>query len=76
MRSVISWATIAAAVVAQALITARLWRSELYSRKQKVAQAVLIWILPVVGSILVYAGLRQGDDVSRPTPNPEEEWDD
>ncbi|WP_437486877.1 hypothetical protein [Sorangium sp. So ce1014] len=76
MLQAISWATIAAAILAQAVITARLWRSDLYSREHKLAQSVLIWILPVVGSILVYAGLRQDDDVSRPTPNPEEEVGD
>ncbi|AGP34008.1 hypothetical protein BE04_27655 [Sorangium cellulosum] len=76
MIQVISWATIAAAAVAQAFITARLWRSDLYLREQKIAQSALIWLLPIVGAIVVYAGLRQQDDVSRPTPNSECEVDD
>ncbi|WP_437725638.1 hypothetical protein [Sorangium sp. So ce861] len=76
MLVVISWATIAAAIVVQAYITARLWRSDLYSREHKIAQSALIWLLPVVGAIVVYAGLRQHDDVSRPTPNSEHEVDD
>ncbi|KYG07359.1 hypothetical protein BE21_29710 [Sorangium cellulosum] len=76
MIQVISWATIAAAAVAQAFITARLWRSDLYLSEQKIAQSALIWLLPIVGAIVVYAGLRQQDDVSRPTPNPECEVDD
>lgn len=67
----ISWAVAAAAILAQSFITVRLWRSDLYSRDQKIAQSVLIWILPVVGSIVVYAGLRQQDDVARLAPNPE-----
>ncbi|WP_437549639.1 hypothetical protein WME97_04025 [Sorangium sp. So ce367] len=76
MLSILTWTTVAAAILAQAFITVRLWRSELYSRDQKLLQSALIWLLPVAGSFIVYSGLRQEDDVSRPTPNTEMESDD
>ncbi|WP_437968794.1 hypothetical protein WMF04_05635 [Sorangium sp. So ce260] len=76
MLSVISWVVLAAVILAQAFVTERLWRSEMYSRDHKLAQSVLIWLLPIVGAIVVYAGLRQDDDVSRPTPNTEREYYD
>ncbi|WP_437571689.1 hypothetical protein [Sorangium sp. So ce542] len=73
MLVVISVATIAAAIIAQAFVTARLWRSDLYSREQKLVQSALIWLMPIAGAVVVYAGLRQCDDVSRLTPNPDSE---
>lgn len=76
VRSILTWTTVAAAIPAQAFITVRLWRSELYSRDQKHLQSALIWLLPVAGSFVVYSGLRQEDDVSRSTPNTEMESDD
>jgi hypothetical protein len=76
MRSILTWTTVAAAILAQAFITGRLWRSELCSRHQKLLQSALIWLLPVAGCFIVYSGLRQEDDVSRPTPNTEMESDD
>ncbi|WP_437744282.1 hypothetical protein WMF39_04310 [Sorangium sp. So ce1504] len=76
MRVILAWITVAAAILAQAFITVRLWRSELYSRDQKLLQSALIWLLPVAGSFIVYSGLRQEDDVSRPTPNTEMESDE
>ena len=62
-------AIVIALVVAQALVTVRLWRSDLYTRSEKIAQSALVWLLPAGGSAIVYAALRQDDDVSRPTPN-------
>jgi hypothetical protein len=76
MRSILGWTTVVAAILAQVFITVRLWRSELYSRDQKLLQSALIWLLPIAGSFVVYSGLRQEDDVSRPTPNTEMESDD
>ncbi|WP_437984422.1 hypothetical protein [Sorangium sp. So ce117] len=76
MRSIRTWTTVAAAILAQAFITVRLWRSELYSRDQELLQSALSWLFPVAGCFIVYSGLRQEDDVSRPTPNTEMESDD
>ncbi|MDC3962102.1 hypothetical protein [Polyangium jinanense] len=52
-------------------ITVRLWRSDLYTRGQKIAQSAMIWLLPVVGAIVVYVGLRHTEDVPRLKPNSE-----
>ncbi|WP_437943842.1 hypothetical protein WMF27_04225 [Sorangium sp. So ce281] len=76
VRSILTWTTVAAAILAQAFIPVRLWRSELCSRDQKLLQSALIWLLPVAGPFIVHSGLRQEDDVSRPTPNTEMESDD
>ena len=42
---------------------------DLYTRQQQVAQSILIWLVPLAGAIVVYAGLRQHDDVSEQEPN-------
>ncbi|MDI1450921.1 hypothetical protein [Polyangium sp. 6x1] len=63
----------AVVMVVQIGITVRLWRSDLYTRGQKIAQSAMIWLLPVVGAIVVYVGLRHTDDVCRLEPNSEGE---
>ena len=62
---------VAAVATAQGFITFRLWRSALYTREQQIAQTGLVWLLPMVGGLIVYAGLRHADDVPRLEPNPE-----
>jgi hypothetical protein len=71
MLPVVTGLALAVALVAQALVTRRLWRSDLYEDRQKAAQTVLIWLLPVFGAAVVHAGLRQRDDVRRLAPNRE-----
>ncbi|MDC0744868.1 hypothetical protein [Polyangium mundeleinium] len=61
----------AVVMLVQIGITVRLWKSDFYTRGQKIAQSAMIWLLPVVGVIVIYAGLRHADDVPRPEPNPE-----
>ena len=56
---------IAAVVVAQVLLTIRVWRSTSYDRKQKMAQIRLIWLLPVFGAVLVF-GLMPPEDEAPP----------
>jgi hypothetical protein len=56
-------AVIVAAVAAfQAWLTVRVFKSGLYDRRQKILQAQLIWLLPILGSGLVYTMLQ--DEVS------------
>jgi len=64
---------VAVVMLLQVGITVRLCRSDLYTRGQKIAQCAMIWLLPVVGAIVVYTGLRHTDDVPRREPNPEGE---
>ena len=48
------------AVVAafQAWLTVQVFKSALYDRRQKILQAQLIWLLPILGSGLVFTMLR------------------
>ncbi len=57
--------------LAQLVVTVRVWRSDWFSRPQKVALSVLVWLVPVLGAAVAYAALRHDDDVSRPKPNPD-----
>jgi len=45
-------------VVFQGWLTVQVFRSGLYDRRQKVLQAQLIWLLPILGSGLVFTMLR------------------
>ena len=42
----------------QGWLTAQVWKSDLYDRRQKILQAQLIWLLPILGSGLVFTMLR------------------
>ena len=48
-----------AAVVFQVWVTVRVSRSELYERSEKLAQAKLIWLVPVLGAVIVFSVLQQ-----------------
>jgi hypothetical protein len=56
---------IAAVIVFQAWLTRRVWKSELYERKQKIWQAQLIWLLPVIGAGLVFSILQEDRKAER-----------
>ncbi len=43
----------------QALVTVRLWRSDGFERRHKIAQSQLIWLVPVVGAAVVSMALAQ-----------------
>ena len=42
----------------QAWLTVQVFRSALYDRRQKILQAQLIWLLPILGSGLVFTMLQ------------------
>lgn len=44
-----------AVVVAQGLLTRRVWRSPSFERSQKVLQSKLIWLVPILGAVLVFS---------------------
>ncbi len=53
-------ALVAVTVLAfQAWLTRRVFRSQLYERKQKIWQAQLIWLLPILGAGLVFTILQE-----------------
>lgn len=54
---------LAACVIAfQIWLTRRVFRSAMFERKQKIWQAQLIWLLPIIGATLVFAVLQEEKD--------------
>jgi hypothetical protein len=49
----------------QAFVTHKIWRSDAFDRSQKVAQSKLIWLLPALGALMVYAMVAEEDRVFR-----------
>ena len=43
----------------QSWLTYRVFRSTLFERKQKVLQAQLIWLVPIIGAGLVFTVLQE-----------------
>ena len=50
---------IVTAVSFQAWLTVRVFKSKTYERKQKIWQAQLIWLLPIIGAGLVFTFLQE-----------------
>ena len=46
-------------VAFQAWLTVRVFRSSMFERRQKLLQAQLIWLLPIVGAGLVFSILQE-----------------
>jgi hypothetical protein len=57
---------LAFAVGFQVWLTARVWRSPLFDKSQKLMQSKLIWLLPIVGSMLVFSVLSEDDKPKKP----------
>jgi cytochrome bd-type quinol oxidase subunit 2 len=53
-------------VAFQAWVTLRVARTGVYERAQKLAQAKLIWLVPVLGAALVMSVLHQEESAQRP----------
>ena len=58
-------AAVFALLAFQAYVTVRVFRSRLYETKQKVWQAQLIWLLPIIGAGLVFSILQEEDRAHR-----------
>jgi hypothetical protein len=62
----IVFASAVAAILAfQAWLTRRVFKSNLYERKQKIWQAQLIWLLPILGAGLVFTILQEDRKAER-----------
>ncbi|AKT40358.1 uncharacterized protein CMC5_045110 [Chondromyces crocatus] len=48
-------------VAFQVYLTVRVFRSGMYERKQKVWQAQLIWLVPIIGAGLVFTILQEDE---------------
>ena len=59
-------AAVAGLVGFQIWLTTRVFRSGLYDRKQKIWQAQLIWLLPVIGAGLVFSILQEDARAEQP----------
>jgi hypothetical protein len=62
---VIVGAAFLALVGFQIWLTVRVFRSGMYERKQKIWQAQLIWLLPILGAGLVFSVLRDDEAAER-----------
>lgn len=52
-------AAVLAVMSFQAWLTVRVFKSRIYERKQKIWQAQLIWLLPIIGAGLVFSILQE-----------------
>ncbi len=52
-------------VAFQIWLTVRVFRSGLYERKQKIWQAQLIWLVPIIGAGLVFSVMRDDEASER-----------
>lgn len=52
-------------VAFQIWLTVRVFRSGLYERKQKIWQAQLIWLVPILGAGLVFSVMRDDEAAER-----------
>ncbi len=50
------------------LVTYRVFRSRVFEKAQKLNQAKLIWLLPVLGAIMVFSVLHQEERAEREGP--------
>ncbi|WP_437311782.1 hypothetical protein [Sorangium sp. So ce388] len=56
---------LAALLAFQIYVTVRVFRSRVYEPKQKVYQAQLVWLLPIIGAGLVFSILQEEDKTRR-----------
>lgn len=52
----------------QGWVTYRVWRTRVFEKSQKLNQAKLIWLLPVLGAIMVFSVLHQEERAERDGP--------
>lgn len=65
-----SWLSVlllVAIVSFQIFVTYRVWKSEGFERKEKVAQSKLVWLIPLLGAVMVYTVIAEDDDSSGPS---------
>ena len=53
-------------LVVNATVTVLIARATLYTRSQKLAQAGVVWVLPIAGAIIVFAVLRSNREHAEP----------
>ena len=63
-------AVVAGVVLFQAFVTFRVWHSGAFDKPQKVAQSKLIWLLPMLGSVIVFSVLTDEEHRVRDEARP------
>lgn len=58
-------AAILALIGFQAWLTHRVFKSKLYERRQKIMQAQLIWLVPIIGAGVVFSVLQDDAKAER-----------
>ncbi len=61
-------AVIVCIAIFQVWLTVRVFRSNMFERRQKWMQAQLIWLIPVIGAGLVYSVLQEETATDRRPP--------
>ncbi len=64
-------------IAANGMATRLVLRDDVISRQQKIAQMLLVWLLPVIGAVLVFAVHRRPEEPSRKyrqAPDPGEDF--
>jgi len=65
MFEIVIGAVILALVTFQVWLTTRVFKSRMYERKQKIWQAQLIWLVPILGAGLVFSILQEDERAQR-----------
>jgi hypothetical protein len=52
--------------VFNAMVTFLVARADCYNRNQKLAQSSVVWVLPIVGAIIIFAVLRSNREHAEP----------
>src|SRR5262245_51716527 len=65
--NVVVAAALVALIAFQVWLTVRVFKSRLYERKQKIWQAQLIWLLPIIGAGVVFSILQEDQKADQPT---------
>lgn len=65
MFEIVIGAVILALIIFQVWLTTRVFKSRMYERKQKIWQAQLIWLVPILGAGLVFSILQEDERAQR-----------
>jgi tellurite resistance protein TehA-like permease len=57
LGSYMIYVVVGGALLFQAYVTYRLWRSQVFDGQQKRAQSKLVWLVPVLGAAVVFSVL-------------------
>lgn len=65
MHHPILWIVLFLAAAFQGYVTFRVWRTGMFSRREKANQTKLVWLVPIFGAAVVFAFLSEEEQGSR-----------